>query len=448
MTGSILSWDSLEEDATQPDLVRKAAASLANMDDSAGKAELREQEQAILARKELKEQKLAEVAAAPDVAVIQSAQSASPIQLGMLNEAMRKRIEKTLSEVPDIVGTGGRLKVSEKFLLNCDTDLNQLIPFKYGWAWSAYLTSCDKHWMPTEINWINDVAKYKTLNTSSKKVIMRTVINYMYSKYVYPNDLLMCIYRHITNPECRQYILRLSFEECCLNHTMRHWEETFDLGAEVLPGAGPLKTSIKVDEDTFKERNMYVAAFTKPLLAPDTSTKGTYNTREFLKNLAVLFGGVKYLGQITQWFQIVKLARKEGLEGFAKNAEYVLRDLNRQLDFSVNFISTALEENPEAFDNVFAGEVNAALTKLVNFELDFISTLAVDENDYAEMRSILPFLKNRYMNKLGIPTPPVQLDPKAHWFIDYLDSAALSPKTNHDVTISSTAGSGGLDFGD
>lgn len=446
---SLLSWDDLEESSIDKGVFAKAAASLANLDDSAGKEELREQEMAILARKEAKEQQLQQIAQASDTTIMQAALSQdNPVVVAGLNEAIMKRAQAAIASVPNIVGTGGRLKVSEKFLLNCTTDLNQLIPFKYGWAWSAYLTSCDKHWMPTEINWLNDEQKFKTLKASEKKVIMRTVVNYMYSKYVYPNDLLMNIYRLITNPECRQYILRLAFEECCLNHTMRHWEEIFDLGAFVLPGEGLLKTSLKIDEDTFKQRNMFVAPYTKPLVSQSTSTAGEVNTQSFLKNLIILFGGVKYLSQITQWYQIVKLAKQKDLEGFAKNAEFVLRDLNRQLDFSVNFIGTAMEENPGVDSIEFVREVNEVLDKIISFELDLVSTLAVDGQDYSDLRSILPYLKNRYLYKLGLSNNSLALDKDAMWFVEYLDSKELAPNTNHDVTISSTAGTGGLDFGD
>ena len=36
--------------------------------------------------------------------------------------------------------------------------LNQLVPFKYKWAWEKYLDACANHWMPNEINMAADVA--------------------------------------------------------------------------------------------------------------------------------------------------------------------------------------------------------------------------------------------------------------------------------------------------
>ena len=45
-----------------------------------------------------------------------------------------------------------RVKVADKRIINGQTDVNQLVPFKYKWAWEKYLATCANHWMPQEIN--------------------------------------------------------------------------------------------------------------------------------------------------------------------------------------------------------------------------------------------------------------------------------------------------------
>ena len=32
-----------------------------------------------------------------------------------------------------------RIQVDDKKIINCRADLNQLVPFKYHWAWEKYL---------------------------------------------------------------------------------------------------------------------------------------------------------------------------------------------------------------------------------------------------------------------------------------------------------------------
>src|SRR5215207_6530860 len=64
----------------------------------------------------------------------------------------------------DIVLGANRIQVDDKKIINCRADLNQLVPFKYHWAWDKYLTACANHWMPNEISMSADVALWKNPN--------------------------------------------------------------------------------------------------------------------------------------------------------------------------------------------------------------------------------------------------------------------------------------------
>ncbi|OZA10841.1 MAG: ribonucleotide-diphosphate reductase subunit beta, partial [Hydrogenophilales bacterium 17-62-8] len=48
--------------------------------------------------------------------------------------------------------TTQRVRASDKRIINGATDVNQLVPFKYKWAWEKYLAGCANHWMPQEVN--------------------------------------------------------------------------------------------------------------------------------------------------------------------------------------------------------------------------------------------------------------------------------------------------------
>src|SRR5690606_15721397 len=54
-----------------------------------------------------------------------------------------------------------RIQVDDKRMINCRADLNQLVPFKYDWAWQKYLDGCSNHWMPQEVNMTADIATWK-----------------------------------------------------------------------------------------------------------------------------------------------------------------------------------------------------------------------------------------------------------------------------------------------
>ena len=57
-----------------------------------------------------------------------------------------------------------RVNAADKRIINGQTDVNQLVPFKYKWAWEKYLATCANHWMPQEINMTRDIALWKDPN--------------------------------------------------------------------------------------------------------------------------------------------------------------------------------------------------------------------------------------------------------------------------------------------
>lgn len=111
---------------------------------------------------------------------------------------------------------GARIRVDDKQMINCAADLNQLVPFKYDWAWQKYLDACANHWMPQEVNMTTDIALWKSkdgLTEDERRIVMRSLGYFSTADSLVANNLVLGIYRLITNPECRQYILRQSFEE-------------------------------------------------------------------------------------------------------------------------------------------------------------------------------------------------------------------------------------------
>ena len=74
--------------------------------------------------------------------------------------------------------SGQRIQVDQKRMINCRADLNQLVPFKYDWAWQKYLDGCANHWMPQEVNMTADIALWKSdegLSEDERLIVMRSL---------------------------------------------------------------------------------------------------------------------------------------------------------------------------------------------------------------------------------------------------------------------------------
>src|SRR5437867_13429572 len=109
-----------------------------------------------------------------------------------------------------------RINVEDKCLINCGAvDVNQLMPIKYKWAWEHYLNGCANHWMPSEVPMGRDIELWKSdkLSDAERLVIMRNLGFFSTAESLVGNNIVLAIFKHITNPEARQYLLRQSFEE-------------------------------------------------------------------------------------------------------------------------------------------------------------------------------------------------------------------------------------------
>ena len=125
-----------------------------------------------------------------------------------------------------------RVNAADKRIINGQTDVNQLVPFKYKWAWEKYLSACANHWMPQEIQMSRDIALWKDpngLTEDERRLIKRNLGFFVTADSLAANNIVLGTYRHITAPECRQYLLRQAFEEAIHTHAYQYIVESLGL---------------------------------------------------------------------------------------------------------------------------------------------------------------------------------------------------------------------------
>ena len=146
-----------------------------------------------------------------------------------------------------------RVRVEDKRVINGKADVNQLVPFKYKWAWDKYLSGCANHWMPQEINMSRDIATWKDpngLTEDERLVVKRNLGFFVTADSLAANNILLGTYRHITAPECRQYLLRQAFEEAIHTHAYQYIVESLGLDEGEIFNAYHEVPSIR-DKDEF-----------------------------------------------------------------------------------------------------------------------------------------------------------------------------------------------------
>ena len=96
-----------------------------------------------------------------------------------------------------------RIQVDDKKIINCRADLNQLVPFKYDWAWQKYLDGCANHWMPQEINMTADIALWKDpngLTEDERTIIKRNLGFFSTADSLVANKLVLAVYGSTIKP--------------------------------------------------------------------------------------------------------------------------------------------------------------------------------------------------------------------------------------------------------
>src|SRR6478672_6692830 len=125
-----------------------------------------------------------------------------------------------------------RVRLEDKRVINGAADVNQLVPFKYRWAWDKYLAGCANHWMPQEINMQRDIELWKNpagLTDDERLIVKRNLGFFVTADSLAANNIVLGTYRHITAPECRQYLLRQAFEEAIHTHAYQYIVESLGL---------------------------------------------------------------------------------------------------------------------------------------------------------------------------------------------------------------------------
>lgn len=263
-----------------------------------------------------------------------------------------------------IEGTEKRVRAKDKRLINCTAvDVNQLMPLKYHWAWEHYLNGCANHWMPTEVPMAKDIELWKsgTLSEGERLVIMRNMGFFSTAESLVGNNIVLAIFRHVTNPEARQYLLRQAFEEAIHTHTFHYIVESLALDPGEIFNMYNEIPSIK-DKDDFEMR------LTQDVLKPEFSTDTFEGAQKFLENLIGYYIIMEGIFFYSGFAMILSLHRQNKMTGIGEQFQYILRDETIHLNFGIDLINSIKEENPDLWTEEFQQHVYSIIDEAVDLE--------------------------------------------------------------------------------
>jgi ribonucleoside-diphosphate reductase beta chain len=295
----------------------------------------------------------------------------------------------------------GRVQAVDKRVINGQTDVNQLVPFKYHWAWDKYLAGCANHWMPQEISMSRDIAEWKdstALTADERLIVKRNLGFFVTADSLAANNIVLGTYRHITAPECRQYLLRQAFEEAIHTHAYQYIVESLGLDESEIFNAYHEVPNIRAKDD-------FLIPFIDTLTDPDFKTGTREADQQLLRSLIVFACMMEGLFFYVGFVQILALGRQNKMQGAAEQYQYILRDESMHCNFGIDLINTIKLENPNLWTAEFREEIRILMQQAVELEYRYAEdtmprgVLGLNAGMFKEY---LRFIANRRLQQIGI----------------------------------------------
>ncbi|MEO8525738.1 MAG: ribonucleotide-diphosphate reductase subunit beta [Caldimonas sp.] len=294
-----------------------------------------------------------------------------------------------------------RVNAADKRIINGRTDVNQLVPFKYKWAWEKYLATCANHWMPQEVNMSRDIATWKDpngLTEDERRIVKRNLGFFVTADSLAANNIVLGTYRHITAPECRQFLLRQAFEEAIHTHAYQYIVESLGLDESEIFNAYNEIQSIR-DKDEF------LIPFIEAISDPHFHTGTEENDRTLLKSLIVFACLMEGLFFYVGFTQILALGRQNKMTGAAEQYQYILRDESMHCNFGIDLINQIKAENPNLWTAGFKAEIKALFEKAVALEYRYAEDTmprGVLGMNASMFKGYLRYIANRRATQIGL----------------------------------------------
>ena len=326
------------------------------------------------------------------------------IEEGTRAETAREAV-KNLDEAAGIAELdqvmGSRVQVDDKMMINCNADLNQLVPFKYDWAWQKYLDGSANHWMPQEINMTNDIVLWKSedgLTEDERTIVKRNLGFFSTADSLVANNLVLALYRLITNPECRQYILRQSLEEAIHTHAYQYCIESLGMDE------GEIFNMYR-EIPCVARKASWGLKYTQEISNPEFKTGTVETDKQLLKNLIAFYCVLEGIFFYCGFTQILSMGRRNKMTGTSEQFQYILRDESMHVNFGIDVINQIKIENPHLWDEELKSEAAQMILEGTELEIQYARDTmprGVLGMNAAMMEEYLKFIANRRLTQIGL----------------------------------------------
>jgi ribonucleoside-diphosphate reductase beta chain len=282
------------------------------------------------------------------------------------------------------------------------TDPNKILPMRYLWAREYYKAGIANNWTPEEISMQRDIEQWKSntaLTESERRMILWNLGFFSTAESLTANNIVLAVYNYVTNPECRQYLLRQAFEEAVHTDTFIYCCDTMGLNPEEIYLMYESIPSIKAKDD-------FVINLTKSISDPNFKMKTTDDIQKFIYDLIGFYVIMEGIFFYAGFAMMLGLKRRNKMIGIGQQFEYIMRDESLHLAFGCDLINTIKKENPAVWTQAFQDEIVELIKQAVVLECAYakdacpdgiVGITAQQFSEYVE------FIADRRLERIDLP---------------------------------------------
>lgn len=283
-----------------------------------------------------------------------------------------------------------------------DADVIQLYPMRHKFAWEAYNVGNANHWLPTEISMQKDVEQWRssTFLTKDERSAFETVLGFFTTAdSIAANNVVLGLYKHVTSPEVRMYLLRQGYEEAIHTHAYQYIVESLGMDES------RIFNMYREIESIYEKDNM-ILSLNEGIFHPEFKTGTFENDQKFLENWAVfslIMEGIFFYSSFAVMFGF---QRQNKLVGSAEQIQYIMRDESQHLNFGINIVNAMKEEQPELWTKEFQDHLVDMVRRAVKLEYTFATEVfpkGIFGMNAEGFKKYIEHIADRRLERVGLP---------------------------------------------
>ena len=257
-------------------------------------------------------------------------------------------------------------------------------PFSFPWAYDAWLTHEQSHWLHTEVPMLEDVKDWKNRLSQEEKYFLTQIFRFFTQSDIdvasgYVNNYLP----YFPQPEVRMMLLGFAAREALHIAAYSHLIETLGM---------PDSTYNEFYEyDAMKEKHDYFTSF---------------NSDSIPINVAATSAFTEGLALFSSFIMLLNFPRHGKMKGMGQIVTWSIVDETQHAEGMIRLFREYVEENRKVWNDETKSQIYTIATKMVELEDKFIDlafTMGQMENlTEEEVKSYVRYIADRRLISMGM----------------------------------------------